>query len=184
MTFEANNTNDLKVLRGKIKRISYASEETGFTVLELNTDKFPMGITVTGVGLPTVSGLEVIFKGNFQSHHKFGRQFKVTFWEQVAPTDEASIINFLSSGIFPGIGEKKAAVIYKHFGDDTLKIIEQTPYRLEEISGIGPKKIDAINSAYQKHQGQLEIRRYFLDLGLTPNQSQSCLLYTSPSPRD
>ncbi len=170
-----NSNNNHTLIRGKINKVSFSNTTTGFTILEVETADSPLSLTVVGVGLPTVPGIELLLRGQYAKHPKFGRQFKVAFWEQVAPTGKESLINFLSSGLFPGIGEKKAADIYQRFGDDSYKIIQQQPYRLNEVSGIGPKTIQDIQETFGKHNQHLELRRYLLDLGLSTFQIQKII---------
>ena len=46
------------------------------------------------------------FFGSIVNHPKYGEQFNVTFYEKVIPEEKDSIVEFLSSGTFRGIGEK------------------------------------------------------------------------------
>lgn len=170
-----NSPNNHTLIRGKINKVSFSNSASGFTILEVETAESPLTLTVVGTALPTVPGIELLLRGQYAKHPKFGRQFKVAFWEQVAPTGKESMINFLSSGLFPGIGEKKAADIYQRFGDDSYKIIQQQPSRLNEISGIGPKTIEDIQETFGKHNQNLELRRYLMDLGLSTFQIQKII---------
>ena len=43
--------------------------------------------------------------------------------------------------------------LVKKFGDETLAVIEQTPEKLTEVSGISPKKAEMISKEYQKQFG-------------------------------
>ena len=47
---------------------------------------------------------------------------------------------YLGSGAIKGIGAALAARIVRHFGDDTLRIIETEPERLAEVKGISERK--------------------------------------------
>ena len=59
--------------------------------------------------------------------------------------DEYQNIRLLSEQLSPyDISQKKIAQIYKHFGDNAIKILSKNPYRLVEIRGIGFKKADEI----------------------------------------
>ncbi len=169
------NSNNNTLIRGKINKVSFSNSTSGFTILEFETADSPMTLTVVGNSLPTVPGLELLLRGQYAKHPKFGRQFKVAFWEQVAPSGKESMINFLSSGLFPGIGEKKAGDIYQRFGDDSYKIIQQQPSRLNEVVGIGPKTIQDIQETFGKHNQHLELRRYLMELGLSNFQIQKII---------
>ena len=68
-----------------------------------------------------------------------------------------------------GIGEKIANKIIDKFGVDTLEIIQNSPERLQEIDGIGRKKVAQIVESYEEDR---ELRKIILELapfGITPN---------------
>ena len=64
-----------------------------------------------------------LFYGKLVEHDKYGEQFQVEAYERCKPEEKNSIIEFLTSGLFKGIGEKKAKQIVDTLGKDTLKII-------------------------------------------------------------
>ena len=74
----------------------------------------------------------------------------------------------MSSGLLKGIGKKTAALIVKRFGEDTLKVIEETPMRLMEISGIGEAKATSVAEAYKAHREFAQITVYFQQYGISP----------------
>lgn len=168
---------DYQIIRGVIEKITFHSPESGFSVMEVSTHESPLPVCVVGVGMPATAGIELVLRGRFQNHQKFGRQFKVFFWDQAPPSSKENLIKFLSSDMFPGIGEKKAEAIVSAFGMDALKIIKQHTYRLMEIDGIGKKKAEAIAKALTEHHGDLEIKRYLTELELTSNQINKIIKY-------
>ena len=118
-------------LEGYVERISYRNEENGYTVLTLTAEN---GETVlTGI-FPTVAEGEYIrAEGEMVVHPVYGEQLKVTSYEFIAPSDEASIERYLGSGAIKGIGSKLARRIVQLFGKDTFRILEEEPERLAEI---------------------------------------------------
>ena len=60
---------------------------------------------------------------------------------------------YLASGLIKGIGKSIAARIVKAFGEDTLRIFDEEPQRLLEISGITQKKLVTIVECWTEHQG-------------------------------
>ena len=52
-----------------------------------------------------------VFYGSIVKHPKYGEQFSVSFYEKVIPEEKDSILEFLTSGLFKGIGEKKAKAL-------------------------------------------------------------------------
>lgn len=97
-------------------------------------------ITVVGI-FPTVGeGENLLLRGQYIDHPTYGRQFKATSYEAVAPADELSMERYLGSGAIRGIGPKLAARIVKKFGADTFRLIEEEPERLAEVKGISLNK--------------------------------------------
>lgn len=60
-------------------------------------------------------------------------QFKAEYYETVMPSDEESIIKYLSSGIISGIREATAKKLIDHFGLDVLQIMLTQPSKLAEV---------------------------------------------------
>ncbi len=124
----------MEEISGFVDHIVYRNEDNGYTVLVLQSD----GDDIDCVGFfPVIKeGESLLFHGEFTTHPTYGEQFKVTSHEVVMPSDVMGIERYLGSGAIRGIGVKLAARIVKHFGDDTLRIIEQEPERLAEVKGI------------------------------------------------
>ncbi|MBO5414950.1 MAG: ATP-dependent RecD-like DNA helicase, partial [Bacilli bacterium] len=76
-----------------------------------------------------------IFYGKLVDHNKYGEQFQVEKYERCMPDDKNGIVDFLSSGLFKGIGEAKAKKIEKVLGKDTFKVILENPSNLVLIPG-------------------------------------------------
>ena len=83
------------------------------------------------------------------------------------PSTKDGIKEFLSSGAMKGIGRKTASAIVSRFGIDTLKIIEQEPQRLTEVSGIGKKTAQRIAEAFGKHREFANIVLYLQQFGIS-----------------
>ena len=68
-----------------------------------------------------------------------------------------------------GIGEKMAKRIIDKFGVDTLEVIQNSPEKLQEVEGIGSKKVKQIVKSYEEDR---ELRNIIIQLspfGITPN---------------
>ena len=95
--------------------------------------------------------------GEFVNHYKYGDQFNATSYEVIMPTTENSIISFLSSGIFKGIGESKATKIYEALGDDAINIITKDINSLVGIKGISKKNREDIYETLLEYQDSIDI---------------------------
>ena len=106
-------------------------------------DYIGRSITFTGYFHELNNMDNYIFYGKLVNHEKYGEQFQVDNYERVKPEEKDSIIEFLTSGLFPGIGEKKAKAIVDTLGADTLKIISKIlqKFRLQVLKNVLPSAI-------------------------------------------
>ncbi|MBR5636060.1 MAG: ATP-dependent RecD-like DNA helicase [Pseudobutyrivibrio sp.] len=128
----------MEEITGYVENIIYRNADNGYTVLDFVVDEFL--ITCTGVFPAVGEGENLLLRGDYVDHPTYGKQFKATSYEAVAPTDVASMERYLGSGAIRGIGPKLAARIIKKFDDDTFRIIEEEPERLAEVKGISLNK--------------------------------------------
>lgn len=113
----------------------------------------------------------LILHGELVKHLKYGKQFNTTSYEIVLPDDEHSIINFLSSDIFPGIGEGKARKIYHTFKEDTTKIILTEPEKLRSIPTITLKNIEILHTKMLDYEENIDILLRLNEVGFTTKDS-------------
>ena len=154
-------TNSLSRLRGQIERITFANEENGFTIAKMKVQGEKELVTVVG-NFPGINPGEVLeLLGAWSNHPKFGNQFKAETFKSVMPATAAGIEKYLGSGLIKGIGPVMASRLVKHFGVNTLEIIDTNPDSLEEVEGIGKKRVQMIRSAWD---AQKEIREVMVFL--------------------
>ncbi len=131
--------------------------------------------TVVGPLAGVQEGEELYLKGRYEVHPKWGEQFRVVWWYAVLPATVAGIKKYLASGLIKGIGPELAKRLVAQFGPETLKVIDDHPERLEEVPGIGPKRISQIRQAWK---GQREIREIMVTLqGLGVSLSHATKIY-------
>lgn len=154
----------LEEKQGTIAEIIFHNRENGYTVaiFETETDAF------TAVGnLPAVTaGRSYILQGEFTTHPVYGEQFSIKSFEEVMPSTEDGIREFLASEAMKGIGRKTAAAIVLVFGTDTLRVIEEEPHRLTDVPGIGKKTAERISLAFGKHREFASIVLYLQQFGI------------------
>ena len=112
-----------------------------------------------------------IFYGKKVDHEKYGEQFQVESYERCKPEEKDSIIEFLTSGLFKGIGEKKAKSIVDVLGKDTLKIILENPDNLILIPGITKTNIDTLHTKLKEYEASYETIMYLTDRGFSTKDS-------------
>jgi exodeoxyribonuclease V alpha subunit len=160
------------VLEAVLERITYANEETGYTVAKVarGAGQGFTGddlLTVVGALLGAQPGESLRLTGRWTSHPKFGRQFEVFSYTTVLPATVQGIQRYLGSGLIKGIGPKLAERIVGHFGVDTLQVIEEDPGRLVEVPGLGPKRTSMIGAAWEEQKAIKEVMVFLQGVGVS-----------------
>ncbi|MDE3056074.1 MAG: ATP-dependent RecD-like DNA helicase [Verrucomicrobiota bacterium] len=173
MSLSANRDEVEKIsLCGTVESIVYIQPENGFTVAKLRLR--PSKTTVTIVGyLPDLHAGELVScEGEWKCHPSHGKQFSVTDYRVEMPTDVIGIQRYLESGFIKGIGTGFAKKIVEHFGEKTLQVIEETPERLEEIRGLGSKKIESLKASLEAERKVRDVMLFLRTHGVSPGFAQ------------
>ncbi|MFF8601532.1 ATP-dependent RecD-like DNA helicase [Streptomyces sp. NPDC015232] len=158
----------LAVLEGVLERITYANEETGYTVARVDTGRGSGDLlTVVGSLLGAQPGESLRMEGRWGSHPQYGRQFTVENCTTVLPATVQGIRRYLGSGLVKGIGPRIAERIVDHFGTDTLDVIESDPGRLIEVPGLGPKRTKLIGAAWEEQKAIKEVMVFLQGVGVS-----------------
>lgn len=151
-----------------LERITYANEETGYTIARVATERSGTDLlTVVGPLLGAQVGESLRLTGRWGSHPKYGRQFEVWSYTTVLPATIQGIQRYLGSGLIKGIGPKMAERIVDHFGTDTLRVIEEEPKRLVEVPGLGPKRTKMIAAAWEEQKIIKEVMIFLQGVGVS-----------------
>lgn len=157
----------MEKLEGMISEIVFKNEDNGYTIAHLVNENDE--IVVVGC-MPTLAiGESIEVEGKWANHKIYGTQFEVNSFMPVTPSSLEGIYVYLSSGMIHGIGEKMAKRIIDKFGVDTLEVIQNSPEKLQEVEGIGSKKVKQIVKSYEEDR---ELRNIIIQLspfGITPN---------------
>ncbi len=174
----------LDILVGTVEEITFQNEDSGFTVLHLTDAKEGDDVCVVGT-LPGVSiGEELKLTGQFTTHPVYGRQFKAELFERHMPAQANAIYRYLASGVIKGIRSSTARKIVDHFGDDTLKILEEDPSRLSEVKGISEKKAAEYIKGFRELFAVRTLMMFLSGYGVTPMQSVTIWKMWGPSARE
>jgi exodeoxyribonuclease V alpha subunit len=150
-----------------LERITYANQETGYTVARVATDRSADLLTVVGPLLGAQPGESLRLRGRWRSHPQYGRQFEVETYQTVLPATIQGIRRYLGSGLIKGIGPKMAERIVDHFGEATLRLIEEEPGRLVEVPGLGRKRTAMITSAWEEQRAIKEVMVFLQGVGVS-----------------
>ncbi|MEU0231999.1 MULTISPECIES: ATP-dependent RecD-like DNA helicase [unclassified Streptomyces] len=156
------------VVEGVLERITYANEETGYTVARVDTGRGAGDLlTVVGALLGAQPGESLRMEGRWGSHPQYGKQFTVENYTTVLPATIQGIRRYLGSGLVKGIGPVFADRITQHFGLDTLDILEEAPGRLIEVPGLGPKRTRNITAAWEEQKAIKEVMVFLQEVGVS-----------------
>lgn len=154
----------MEQLTGTVQKIIYQNQDNGFTIFLLDPDRldlFSRYITVKGTFFQLTEGEHMKVSGDYKNDPKYGKQFAADHYEPVLPDRLDLLEQYLASGIVSGIGPARAKSIIRTFGKDTIRILEEEPERLTEVSGIGKRTAELIG---RKMTERVEERRILIAL--------------------
>jgi len=154
-------------LQGQVEKVTYFNEANGFTIAKVRALGRPEPVTVVGPLLGPAPGEVLKMQGVWVLHPRFGEQFEVETYQVVQPTTAEGVEKYLGSGLIKGFGPEMARRIVARFGAEALEIIDRTPKRLREVSGIGPKKLAMIEAAWQEQRQVREVMLFLQAHGVS-----------------
>lgn len=128
-------------------------------------------VKAVGYCLPIADNLRYNIKGHWTKDPKYGLQFEVDTFEEVAPSTRDGIVAYLSSGQIFGIGPTLAERIYGMFGDKSLEVLDQDPQKLLSVPGVGTKRLEKISSSYIANRGARDVVAFLLPYGITAKRA-------------
>lgn len=162
--FESSNGNGYKVGLFRVKEFSEALKD-----LENHT------VTFTGYFYDLQIDENYVLHGNYTSNGKYGYQFQVNSYEHIEPEGKDAIVEFLSSSLVKGCGEKTALEIVNLLGDDCLNKIKEDKSNLFLIPKMTEKKADSIYNSILKYQNSDETIVYLNKLGFSMKDAMTLL---------
>lgn len=156
-------------LTGVVKHLTYVNAESGYFVAK---------VTVPGRGEKTVVGTAAVInigeqlsaQGTWQTS-QWGPQFKASEITLSAPTMVDGIERYLATAI-EGIGKGYAKKLVQAFGEDVFDVIENTPEKLNDVKGIGPKRAQSIVTAYEEQRAIRTIMVFLHKSGLSATRAK------------
>lgn len=153
------------LLTGTIQRITYRSEDTGYTVAKMQVDSSSIKlhgrqfnknlVTVTG-SFPEMSvGQQWQCEGNWVKHTAYGHQLDTQVAKEVRPTDTDSLISYLCGGATKGVGPVTARNMVELYGDSILNVLDSSDAvaQLTKVPGIGKATASKIKSHWELRRG-------------------------------
>lgn len=172
-------------MKTTLERIVYHNKKDNYLVARcsLLEEKNKL-FTIVGNVIHPAPGMLLEIEGEWSVHPKYGKQFKLHSYTKIQPTTKKGIERYLGSGIIEKIGPGLAARIVKHFGEESLKIIEEHPERLEEVEGIGSKRKANLLCAWNKQKKAKQVMLYLYSLRIGPSTANKIYsMYGEEAPR-
>ena len=165
-------------IKGKFKQMIFESDngyKVGlFRVKEASLDmEEHINKTITFTGYFADINNEDVYtlEGNYVFNERYGNQFQVSSYKREEPKGKDAVIDFLSSSLVKGCGEKTAIAIVDHLGEDAIKLIKENYENLLLVPGISEVKAKRIYSSIVKYHSTDEIIVELKKLGFTINES-------------
>lgn len=154
---------------GYIDHIIFRNEDNGYTVMVLKGVNDEDELTCVGTFPVITQGASIEAEGSFIQHPVYGKQFQAVRLTEKMPEDAMAMERYLGSGAIKGIGAALAGRIVRHFGSDTLRIVEEEPERLAEIKGISEKKAHEIAIQIAEKSEMRKVMMFLQKYGISLN---------------
>lgn len=159
---------ELDAYQGSVHEVIYSNEENGYAVFDFDANDTGL-ITCIGYIPYIKAGEMLIVSGKWTNHASYGEQLKVEHFERIEPTGRDEILLYLSSGVVRGVRKSTAEKMVDRFGEETLRVIVDTPERLAEIKGISLSKAMDIQKAYMEIFDKEQLILFLQKYNITPN---------------
>lgn len=153
-------------LEGELESVTYFNSENHYTIAKLKTSKTNSIVSIVGT-MPTVKvGQSLKIEGIWETHPKYGQQFKIISYKETLPATVDGIKKYLKSGIVKGIGPSTADRMVDHFKTEVLEIIEKYPEKLLEVQGIGESRAALICNAWKYNHAARTLMQLLQESGV------------------
>jgi len=157
---------------GVVERLTYHSEESGYSVARLKASAHKDLVTIVGSFPNIQAGQTLKLIGLWREHPKLGSQFQVTQYQETKLATLTGIEKYLGSGLIKGVGPVTAKRIVAYFGLDTLDIIEYQIERLVEVPGIAKKRVKMIQIAWETQKAIKEVMLFLQSHGVSTTYAE------------
>ncbi len=162
----------MNYIKGKFRQTIYRSD-SGYTVglfriTETNDPEMEAflkkSVTFTGYFTELILDENYILYGNLIFHDRYGYQYNVTSYEQIMPEGKDAIIEFLTSPLIKGCGEKTAIKIVEILGDNAIEKIKENINNLDLIPKLTESKKQSIYKSilkyYESNETIIKLKEY------------------------
>ena len=173
----------MNYIRGKFKQMIFESEngyKVGlFQVKETEQEEMKEQVnkTITFTGYFADINNTDYYKiyGKYVFNERYGYQYQVSSYEREEPKGKDAVIDFLSSSLVKGCGEKTAIAIVEVLGDNALDLIKEDCNNLLQVSGISLIKAKRIYNSIMQYQSTDQIIVELKKMDFTINEALAIL---------
>jgi len=142
----------MSYIEGNIQRYLFYSEDTSYSVIKIkitDTDDqdiahYEPTIIVCGFFPKLEHSVNYRFFGEVTNHPKYGIQYNANRFERMVDNTYEGLMDYLSSDLFKGVGQKTAQRIIDTLGLSALDLIAEDKYVLDKVPKINEKLRDSI----------------------------------------
>lgn len=154
-----------------VKTVTFHNGDNGYSVLKVQTGGVGQVQTVVGT-FPRLTPGEVLdIEGEWVKHETFGEQFKATNYRIVPPDGREAMERYLGGGAIKGLGPVLAKKLVATFGDETFKVLDEEPERLDAIPQLRGRKKQKVLAAWRDSRSLRDVllflQAHHLTLGLS-----------------
>ena len=136
--------------------------------LGLDSSETHYKMTVSGYFPKLVPQKNYRFTGQLIEHPKYGWQFQANAYDSVSVRGKSSLVHYLSSDIFEGIGQKTAERIVETLGENAVDVILRNRQSLDEVPKLSKKLADKLYATLVDQQGTEQVLAPLYGYDLSP----------------
>jgi len=172
-------------IEGTIKSVVFYSEDSQFAIAKIEVSDqsssatlfdLPGDVKTVKGNIPRPKKGEVYrFFGEHEQHPTYGLQFAFQRYEKIEGASKEGIVEYLSSDLFPGVGEKSAERIVEHLGQDALKKIARDKRVLDDVPKLSAKAKNTLHQNLKNNKANEQTRIRLLEHGLSHRMIEKIL---------
>lgn len=166
-------------IKGKVRQSIFASDNGFFVgtfkIKDTNNEELKdllnKTITITGTFVEINLEDTFVLYGNYTKHDRYGYQYQVIKSEKEIPKGIDAVIEFLSSPLIKGCGEKTAIKIVETLGEEAIPKIKENISNLYLVPGMTEKKAEKIYTSLLAYSSNDDLIIKLKTLGFTISEA-------------
>ena len=168
-----------KQIEGTVDSVLFHNERSGFTVVKIKLEFGAAPEAATGSFVHVVGtmfkldcGESLRFEGDWERDYKYGWQFQADKLTPIDPRSIDGIRDYLAGDSFKGIGKARALTIARHFGSETIRILDSDPSRIHEVARIPASAAEKLAEDWHHIRIKRAMMTYVQGLGISASIAQ------------